>query len=46
MTSTILTALSIYVHIRRTDNTVVVGVGVDRSAYNAYITIEYIKANL
>lgn len=39
-------ARSIYAHIRRTDNTVVVGVGVDRSAYNAYITIEYIKANL
>lgn len=37
---------NIFVYIRRTDNTVVVGVGVDKSDYNAYITIEYIKANL
>jgi len=45
-TNPILNTYAINVYIKRTDNTVVVGTGIDRSAYNAYITIEYIKANL
>jgi len=39
-------AYSINVYNDRTDNKVVVGTGINLSMYNAYITIEYIKANM